>query len=376
MRLVVDCLVLGARPSGVERAVSGLLRGLAESDTPDIDMTAIVGAGADRAQLPDAGISIRHAPGPTRGRASRILYEQLLLPALARSHGADVVHGAAYVLPLTWRDASVVTIHDTITLTHPQWCKPSNVLHYREVMTASARSANIVATPSAEARAAVIEHLAVEPSRVWVAPLGVGEEFAPSGEDAVAALRERHNLTQPYLLCVGNIEPRKNLPAVIEAFEAVAGRLPHDLVLAGKAGWRCAPILEAMKTSPVAERIRWLDYVADADLPALYTGADLLVQWSLHEGFGLAPLEAMACGTRALVSDAGALPEVAGEAARIVPLADGPEGLGQALVAMACDESPAAELIARGRERAAQFTWARHAEAMLAIYREAAGGQT
>lgn len=372
MRVAVDCMILGARPSGVERAVSGLLRGLAQLAPDDLQVTALLSARGG--EVPEcATISVSRGPWYTRTRAGRIFHEQAALGSLLRSAEMDVVHGAAYVLPLGWDGPSVVTIHDTITLSHPQWCKWANALHYREVMTRSALAANVVLTPSEEARSQVVERLGVSRSRVRVAPLGVDEDFAPAGEDAVAAARERYGIGAPYLLCVGNIEPRKNLPAVIESFEVFAREAPHELVIVGKRGWRWRPSIEAMTASPMTERIRMLGYVADEDLPALYSGADALVQWSLHEGFGLAPLEAMACGTPAVVSDGGALAEIAGEASEVVPLAAAAEGLADALAAVVGDEAKRREMIKRGLAHAASFTWRRHAEVALAAYREAMG---
>jgi glycosyltransferase involved in cell wall biosynthesis len=372
MRVAVDCMILGARPSGVERAVSGLLRGLAQLAPDDLQVTALLAArGGD---VPDcATISVSRGPWYTRTRAGRIFHEQAALGSWLRSARMDVVHGAAYVLPLGWDGPSVVTIHDTITLSHPQWCKWANALHYREVMTRSALAADVVLTPSEEARSQVVARLGVARSRVRVAALGVDEEFAPAGEAAVAAVRERYGIGAPYLLCVGNIEPRKNLPAVVEAFEVFAREAPHELAIVGKRGWRWRPSIEAITASSVAGRIRTPGYVADEDLPALYSGADALVQWSLHEGFGLAPLEAMACGTPAVVSDGGALAEVAGEAAEVVPLEAGPEGLADALVAVVGDEARRQAMIERGLTHAASFTWRRHAAAALAAYREAMG---
>ena len=147
MRVAVDCMILGERPSGVERAVSGLLRGLAQLAPDDLQVTALLSA--RRGEVPDcATISVSRGPWYTRSRAGRIFHEQAALGSLLRSAGMDVAHGAAYVLPLGWDGPSVVTIHDTITLSHPQWCKWANALHYREVMTRSALAADVVLTPS------------------------------------------------------------------------------------------------------------------------------------------------------------------------------------------------------------------------------------
>ncbi len=372
MHIAVDCLVLSRHPSGVERAVSGLLEGLAALEAGDHRISVLLPRDSRGAVPADSPLEVITAPGWTRWRPGRVFYEQAVLPAVLRRLRVDLLHGAAYVLPLRWEGPAVVTVHDTITLTHPEWCKPLNVRHYRAVMTRSARRAAAVVVPSARAQDAVVEHIGVNRARTSVVPLGVGEQFRPAGEEAVARLRERYRLPERYLLCVGNLEPRKNLPAIIEAFEVFAGEAPHALVLAGKRGWRCGPVLRAMGQSPVAGRIRWLGWVPSGELAALYSGAEALVQWSLDEGFGLPPLEAMACGTPAVVSDGGALAEVAGEAALTVPLSAGSQGLAAELARLAQDGDLRSQMIERGRTYAAQFTWPRHAERMMDIYEEAA----
>ena len=372
MHLAIDCMIVGREPSGVERAVVGLVQGLAEARPPDLRVSLVI-ADDSRLEPPD-GMELIRAPRLARSRAGRIIYEQAVLPTLLRSAGVELLHGPAYVLPLGWGGPSVVTIHDTITLTHRQWCKWTNVLHYRKVMTRSATMARRVIVPSEDARRGVVEHLGVEPARVVVAPLGVSGDFRPADPDAVRAAMERHGLHERYLLCVGNLEPRKNLPAVIDSFEAISGLIPHDLVLVGKRGWRCGPILRAMRASPVTDRIKWLGWVPEPDLAALYSGAELLVQWSLHEGFGLAPLEAMACGTPVVVSDGGALPEVAGDAAEVVPLATGPRRLAERLVALIGDDAARGEMTERGLAHAARFTWGAHAQAAVEAYQEACRG--
>ncbi len=375
LHVAIDCLVVADRPSGVERAVVGLVEGLSEVAPAGQRFSLMMAPGRENLLPSSDQISPLTGPWWAGGRSGRVAYEQLLAARRLRAEGVDVLHGAAYVLPLSWDGPSVVTIHDAITVCHPQWCKWHNVMHYGTIMTRSARRAGAVIVPSEFTKRELIEHVGVEPERVRVAPLGVGGEFAPADEDAIRRVRERHDLPGRYLLCVGNIEPRKNLAAVIDAFAALAERTPHALVIAGKYGWRSRDVCAKMRQSAVADRIHWLDWVAGEDLPALYSGADVLIQWSLHEGFGLTPLEAMACGTPAVVSDGGALPEVAGDAARVVRLSADAEGLADALVDLIEHPDERAEMARRGIEHAARYTWAAHARTVAQTYREVAGAR-
>jgi glycosyltransferase involved in cell wall biosynthesis len=371
----IDCLVVADRPSGVEAAVLGLVKGLAAIEPGDQRFSLMVADGRESALPTGECMTTLAAPRWTDRRAGRVFYEQAVATTRLRAEGVDVLHGAAYILPHNWDGPSVVTVHDAITVCRPQWCQWHNVIHYGLVMTRSARSASAVIVPSEFTKRELVEHVGVERRRIRVAPLGVGDEFAPAGQDAVESTRRRHELPERYLLCVGNVEPRKNLTAVIAAFNQVAADIPHGLVIAGKRGWKCAEICAAMQRSPFADRIRWLGWVSLEELPALYSGAELFVQWSLHEGFGLTPLEAMACGTPTVISDGGALPEVAGDAARVVPLSEGAEGLARALAELTGEEGARAEMAERGIRHAAKYTWAAHARTVAQTYREVADAQ-
>lgn len=368
LHVAIDCLVIAARPSGVERAVVGLAEGLAELQPPGQRFSLLVAEGRQQT-LPERENMVRAlAPRWAGTRLGRVVYEQCLTPYRLRSLGVDLLHGASYILPQGWHGPSVVTIHDAITLCHPEWCRWHNVIHYAIMMTRSAQSADAVIVPSEWTRREVVEHVGVEASRVTVAPLGVGRQFRPADEATIDAVCHRYGLPEHYVLCVGNIEPRKNLAAVVEAFDMIASELPHALVVVGKLGWKCREACAAMERSGHAERIRRLDWVPHEDLPTLYSGADLVVQWSLHEGFGLAPLEAMACGTAVVVSDGGALPEVSGGGAMVVALEAGRDGLATALRELLSDDRARAELATRGAAHVRRFTWRRHAQIVSEVY--------
>lgn len=308
------------------------------------------------------------APRWATGRVGRILAEQFWLPSAARKASVRLLHGPAYALPLGWKGPCVVTVYDLIALKHPEWTKPANALHYRLVVPPSIRKADIVIAPSLVVADEIAEDLQ-RMGRIRVVHLGVRDVFREPVQDAeVESFRASFGLQRPYFAVVGNIEPKKNLRAVVNAFEIAASKLDHELVVVGRFGWRWEDDVKAMRESKVAERIRFLGPLSDRDLRACYAGSTALVQFSLYEGFGLTPLEAMACGTAAVVSDGGALPEIAGPGGVVVPLEGGPEAVAAAMMRLAEDSQHRAEVVARGRRWSRRFTWAAHAERVLQVY--------
>jgi glycosyltransferase involved in cell wall biosynthesis len=222
---------------------------------------------------------------------------------------------------------------------------------------------------SATTAADLAERLEVPADRVDVTPLGT--DLEPASQEHIADLRGRLGLDGPYLLGLGTVEPRKDLPTLVRAFAALAGELPHRLVLAGLAGWGAGELAAAVAASGVADRILVPGYVAEADKAALLTGADVFAYPSRYEGFGLPVLEAMACGTPVVTTTGGSLPEVAGDAATLVEPGDA-DALAAALAKLAADPAARQDAAARGRRRAAGFTWERCATLTAAVYRRAA----
>lgn len=365
MRVGLDALLLGGLHSGVEQAIAGLLEGLGAAGGGHEYLVV-----HQRGYEPSGGAGMRSVPAPgwVRGRALRIVYQQCGLPAALKGR-CDVLHAPGYVLPLSWRGPAVLTVYDLIALQFPQYCKPSNVWHYRALLPPSLRRAQAIVVPSRTVAQDIAKWFPAVADKVRVIPLGIEKAFQPAAEEQVVALRQRLNLPERFLLCVGNLEPKKNLAAVVEAFDRVAEEMPHDLVLAGGKSWGEGALGHALSGLGHAARVHRVGYVPAADLPSLYSAAELLIQWSLYEGQGLPPLEAMACGTPALVSDGGALPETVGEAAWVVPLGP-PEVLAAELLTLLKDPQTLQHLRERGQEHASAFTWERHARAVVALYEE------
>lgn len=299
---------------------------------------------------------------------------RLPLPAELLTGPAQIFHALDFTLPPT-RMRRVVTIHDLAFLTHPQCATPTLAAYLRRAVPRTARAADMIITVSEHTRGVLLRWLPdLMPTRVVAIPLGVSAAFAPCTDlarkrDLVARL----GLTAPFVLAVGTREPRKNYPNLIRAF-ALARRMPggpRQLVIAGRHGWRDAPIAATIAELALGDAVRIVDSPNDADLAALYTLANVVAQVSYTEGFGLPVLEAMRCGAPVVVSDGGALPEVAGDAALCVPAGD-PPAIAQALHAVITDSALRHRLVAAGRVRAARFTWEATAARTLGVYAQVA----
>jgi glycosyltransferase involved in cell wall biosynthesis len=311
----------------------------------------------------------------------------LRLDSLRRSFDArayDVFHSSYLRFPprsLTGGVPRVITIYDLIPVLAPEYVTPVMTSLFEQILESIDVERDWVTCISQHTKDEFCAYTGMSPERAFVAPLAASPEFRPVADAAaVAETRRRYGLPEgQYFLSLAAPQPRKNLAHLIRCFFRLLdeGNLPDTyLVLAGskEQGWMYDEIFAAAGDSPAhRSRIVFTGYVEDADLAALYSGALAFVFPSLYEGFGLPPLEAMACGTPVVTSDVTALPEVVGEAGITVPPTDA-DALCGALVRVAGDEGLRRELGRRGLERAAGFSWENCAEQTVRAYRAAAGG--
>ena len=366
-RVLVDATAVPARLTGAGVYAARVLAALAGRD--DLEVAAFCAPGSAPA-LAAPGLRLRPVAAAGAGRPARIAWTQLLAGRAARAAGADLLHGVHYELPLTARLPQVVTVHDLTLVTHPEWHEAAKVRYFGWAMRRAVARATRVLCVSATTARDLAERLEVPAGRVDVTPLGT--DLRPAPPDRVEAVRRRLGLDGPYLLGLGTVEPRKDLPTLVRAFAALAGELPHRLVLAGLAGWGSGALAAAVAASGVADRVLHAGYVPEADKAALLSGADVFVYPSRYEGFGLPVLEAMACGAPVVTTTGGSLPEVAGDAATLVEPGDD-HALAAALAKLAGDPAAREDAAVRGRRRAAAFTWERCAELTAAAYRRALG---
>lgn len=281
-------------------------------------------------------------------------------------HSPHVDHMASGATP------RVLTVHDLCFLTHPAFFPWKDRVLHQLGLRRSLSGARLVIAVSEATAAAVREHLGLAADRIRVIPEAPAAVFAAAPALAAVEAARRLSGDAPYALFVGTLEPRKDVTGLVQAFTLARRRagLPHRLLIVGRPGWKSAPLLTAADAGAAAGVVR-LGYLTDEVVAALMAAAGCFVYPSLAEGFGLPVLEAMAAGAPVVISDARALVEVSGGAAEVVPAGD-PEALAARLADVLGDAARQAHLAARGRRRAAEFSWDGTARATLAAYSEAA----
>ncbi len=312
--------------------------------------------------LQSATCNLRTMPFPRLWTHLRLSWEMARCPP-------DLLFVPAHVLPIVHPRRSVVTVHDLGYLYYPEAHRLLDRLYLDLSTRYNARAATHLIADSLATKRDLVERYGVEPDKITVVYPGYDDAtFQPvRDEEAIAAVNAKYDIAGDYVLFVGTLQPRKNLVRLIEAFSNIQYPISSlQLVTVGKKGWLYQEIFRRVEELGLEKRVIFTGYVAEDDLPTLLSGARLSVFPSLYEGFGLPVLEAMACGTPVVCSDASSLPEVAGDAALLVdPLDVG--DLAAALERVLRDEALRAELVRRGFEQVRKFSWERCARETLGV---------
>ncbi len=374
MRIAVDFTSFIPQMTGVDTYMKQLVWNLAKIDR--INQYRIYHNYEDRRLFAEGlPLNVSHCPLSTRPRPVRLIAQQVLLPAAVSGWGADVVHSPSFIMPyLRGAARHVLTVHDMTSFSHPQChiaLRRSGL--YRRMVLASLRRADAVVVPSQATRQAILAFLPdLRPDRIHVTVPGIGEEFRLCDPASVRKVVARLKLPQPYILYVGTLEPRKNLPALVESYRRLvgAGAIKEHLVLAGKLGWGYEALLAQIDTPLLRRRVHLAGYVDQKDLPAVYAGASLFVYPSLHEGFGFPPLEAMACGVPVISTRSSSLAENLDRAAELVA-PDDIAGLADAMQRLLTDDTLRAKRQGQGLEQARQYRWEQTARETVKSYQAA-----
>jgi glycosyltransferase involved in cell wall biosynthesis len=331
--------------------------------------------------LPQAA-HVTYTPAPLPERWLYRLWYRLRLPLPVQwvTGRLDLFHSPDFVLPPVAGDIpTLLTVHDLSFIHYPHTFPQVLVDYLNRVVPWSVRRASHILADSEATRRDLLDLWQVPAEKVTVLYSGVNASFQPAGEVQVTAVRRRYRLDDaPYLLSVGTVQPRKNYQMLIQAFAAVAADWPHTLAIAGGKGWLYEEMLAEVDRQNLTGRVRFIGFVDDADLPALYTGADLFLFPSLYEGFGLPLLEAMACGVPVLTSDASCLPEVvvnkeSGVETAVLLSPHLPHSWSQAIHHLLGDESACDRLRQAGQQQATRFTWQRAAGQLIELYHQVLG---
>jgi len=369
MRFSVDAHAIGQHLTGNETYIRNLLKGFAILGD-EADFVAYISRPSARFEVPD-DFAVREV---SANPFTRLGFD---LPRLLLEDRPDLLH-VQYTAPLIPRVPVVVSVHDVSFLTHPQYFMRSRALQLKLTVSDTVRRAAAVLTPSEFSKQGIMDAYGLADETVHVIPNGVSSTFRPIARPA--ALRkvgEKYGFCAPYLLTVGDLQPRKNQIGLFRAFEALLREhpsLPHHLVVTGKKTWFASKVYNAARQSGVADRIHFTDFVHDDDLLQLYGGCDVFVFPSFYEGFGLPILEAMACGRAVACSETSAMPEVADSAAILFD----PHDTGQmtrALRDLMIDSELRARMERLGQQRATQFSWQRTAELTLRVYHAVVGSE-
>jgi glycosyltransferase involved in cell wall biosynthesis len=365
MRIAIDAHAIGRHLTGNEVYVRSLLNAFAAREQ-DREILAYVSCPSACASIPDR-IRIRHVA------ANPFLRLGLDLVSRIRRDRPDVLH-VQYTAPVGCPVPVVATVHDVSYLEHPEYFTRSRAWQLRLTVGRTVRQAARILTGTHVARNSILKvYPDLDEDKVVVVPLAAAPEFRPiSREAAVAAVRERHAIGGPFILSVGDIQPRKNHIGLIRAFTRMVKAYPqlsHQLVMVGKPTWFSDKVQEAARESGVAERIRFLGFVADGDLLQLYNACDCFVFPSFYEGFGFPALEAMACGRAVVCSDASALPEVVDGAAILFdPYAV--DEMVRAIADVLLDGELRGRMERLGLQRAAHFSWQKTAQKTMDAFHQ------
>jgi glycosyltransferase involved in cell wall biosynthesis len=381
MHIGIDYTAAAWQGAGIGRYTRELVRAIvAQGDSHRYTLFYAAGGLAsnslyltDLQQLCATYAHVRHVPIPLSPRRLTQLWQRLRVPLPVElwTGLVDLLHAPDFVLPPT-RARTLVTIHDLSFLVHPECAEPSMVRYLTDAVPRGLRRANVILADSQATRADLERLLNIDRARIELVYPGVGSQFGPLPAESTAPVRRRLGLPDQFVLFVSTLEPRKNLARLLEAFAQVVQNDHSNLylVIGGRRGWLYEDIFAAIDRLQLGERVRLLDYVDDKDLPALYNLATAFAYPSIYEGFGIPPLEALACGTPTIVADNSSLPEVVADAAVLVSAED-VGSIASGLAQVVSNPGLRARLREAGPAQARKFTWEQAAQRVHACYERA-----
>jgi glycosyltransferase involved in cell wall biosynthesis len=371
LKIAIDYTAAARQRAGIGRYTRSLVGALARHDTVNRYRLYVPRDARylEPRALPE-NFSLATAPLNERYMVAMWQRARIPLPVELVTGACDVFYSPDFVLPPTRARRKILTVHDLSFKRVPETAVPNLKWYLEGAVPRAVRRADLILADSNATRGDLIELFDASPDRVRTLYSGYDALFRPVTDvQELERVRSAYRLEKPFILNVGTIEPRKNLARLIEAFS----RLPHkrelELVIAGGRGWMYDAIYDAPQKFGVSAAVRFLDFVPDADLPALYAQAELVAYPSLYEGFGLPVLEAMACGAAVVTSNNSSLPEVAGDAALMVDARD-TEAIAWAMQRFIHDRTWRAIMQKKGLNQATKFSWDKSAQELCRIFQQ------
>lgn len=377
MHVCLDVSPTAQKHAGLGRYAGEIARALSQYKN-DIQLSLFYNRD-DGAELPHY---LRHLPYRTINMGNKpwrmgVLLSQIIHWPLDETFGAvEIFHATNHLLAHFKKARTVYTLHDLIFLRYPEYHLPYNRWYLAFTMPRYLRAAEVVITPSEWSKQDAIKYYGLPESKIKVIPEAPAPTFQPVTDWALLNhIRQKYNLPQKFILHVGTIEPRKNLSRLLTAFQPLLADWPDlKLVLIGKRGWLYESFFRHLRTLGLEDCVIFPGYVAEADLPAFYQLAEVFVFPSLYEGFGLPPLEAMACGAPVISSNSSSLPEVVGDAGILIDPTD-TAALSSALRHVLSDAERRQDLRLRGLVQAQKFSWRKVVDELEAVYRSLQSSQ-
>lgn len=380
MRIVLDYTAGIRQGAGIGQYVRSLVGAMVEQDAHN-KYTLITSGRPTREQPFPQGKNVRGRGLLIPDRYLTILWYRLRFPLLANyfTGPTDIYHGLDFALPpLSKKTRKIVTVYDLAFLEHPETAVPSLAAYLNKVVPEAVERADIVAAISHTTKQALIKHYRAPAEKIIVIPCGVGAQFQRVTDPVfLEETRRAFDLQHPFIFSVGTLEPRKNHIGLIRAFHEVvqSGDCPLLLAIAGGKGWMYEETQKVVKELHLEEKVRFLGRISERELIGLYSLAEMFAFPSFFEGFGIPPLEAMACGAPVITSNVSSLPEVAGEAALLVDPHD-IHAIADAIRRLAENAQLRADLRQKGYAQARRYTWSAAAARMLAVYQHVFQGMT
>jgi glycosyltransferase involved in cell wall biosynthesis len=363
VRIAIDARLAGYIQGGTTQYTLRLVHALAALETGD-DLLVLEGRKAGEG-----------SPWPASARRMRLStpphhrLEQLTLPLELLRVEADVLHSPDFIPPFSRRSPAVITIHDLAFLRFPHLLTPESARYYGQVRRAVHNADQIIAV-SESTRSDLLELLHAPEGKITVVYEAANPECRPLAKDEIERARDHLSLPERFILFVGTLEPRKNLPALLKAFAAMERDRRVPLVVVGREGWLFEEVFRTRDELGLGSEVLFVGGVPAGQLVYYYNCASCLVLPSLYEGFGLPVIEAMACGTPVVVSDVSSLPEIVGDAG-ITVSPDDIQGLSSAMDRIVSDADLSRKMSGLGLRRAGEFSWEQAARETLAVYRKA-----